>query len=137
MLEREDLASDDPRKRTPRRGKKEDINTHECYACFLSTIGNVGVSPATDPKVLHSRTFQNMKVGDPLQEKSDTYAATLCTMMAPAESWLVVKVPSIATRNWEAAIPIAPQNSRGRRPNLSTAYKPGRVENTLMTDVII
>jgi hypothetical protein len=30
------------------------------------------VSPATDPKVLHSRTFQNMKVGDPLQEKSDT-----------------------------------------------------------------
>lgn len=64
-------------------------------------------------------------------------AATLCTMMAPAESWLVVKVPSMATRNWDVAIPTAPQNRRGRRPNLSTAYRPGSVENTLITEVMI
>ena len=34
---------------------------------------NGDVSPAMDPKVLHSRTFQNMKIGDPLQGESDTH----------------------------------------------------------------
>ncbi len=65
------------------------------------------------------------------------WAATLYTRMLPWLSWPVVKVPNMATRNWDTHMPTAPQNRRGRRPHLSMAYSPGIVETTFIEDVII
>ncbi len=58
--------------------------------------------------------------------------------MAPESGfWLVVRVPSMATRNCETHMPTAPQKSIGRRPHLSIAHIPGTVDTTLMLEVII
>jgi hypothetical protein len=38
----------------------------------------------------------------------------------------------MATMYWQTHMPIAPMRRRLRRPSFSTAYRPGRVETTLM-----
>jgi hypothetical protein len=64
-------------------------------------------------------------------------AAKLSTMMLPAASWSLVRVPSMATMKCDTHMPTAPHSSSGRRPQRSIAHSPGSVDTTLMLDVII
>ena len=51
--------------------------------------------------------------------------------------WSDVAAPQAATMYWETPMPMAPVKRTGRRPNLSIATSPGKVDRTFTTFVII